>query len=80
VVVSSGAFDGDDHVEQGMLLLRLTQVFDRGLQVGAVMFDDGGRNQDVAKKSHSIHLERALAQSTLTTPKCSGPTSEPLDE
>src|SRR5438094_9673915 len=28
----------------------------------------------VPKKSHSIHLERALAQSTLTMPKCSGPT------
>jgi hypothetical protein len=33
-----------------MKLLGLTQAGDGGLQVGAVMFDDGGRNQDVAEE------------------------------
>src|SRR5229473_4959237 len=50
VVVTAGAFDGDDQVVQRMKLLGLTQASDGGLQVGAIMFDDEGRDQDVAKK------------------------------
>src|SRR5713101_3887789 len=50
VVVTAGAFDGDNQVVQRMKLLGLTQAGDGGFQVSAVMFDDGGRNQDVAKE------------------------------
>src|SRR5260370_41738505 len=50
VVVTAGAFDGDDQVVERMKLLGMTQAGDGGLQVGAIMFDDDGRDQDVAKE------------------------------
>ena len=50
VVVSAGAFDGDDEVMKCIFLVGFTQAFYGGIQIGAVMFNNGGWDQDVAEK------------------------------
>ena len=47
-VVAAGAFHRHQQIMEGMLLQRLPDLGDGGLQGGAVVFDDRGRDEDIA--------------------------------
>ena len=74
-VIFAGALDGDDEVSQIVLAERLADALDGGLQFALAMHHHRGRHMDGAEEIASMNLERALAQSTVTMPKCSGPTA-----
>ena len=69
LVIAACAFDSHETVMDGVLGECGAHLSDSRVESGTIVLDDGGRNEDVA-----MNLDRALAQSTQTMPKCSGPT------
>jgi hypothetical protein len=73
-VIAAGAFDGDKAIVECMSSKCLPDLGDGVVEVGSVVGDRGGRDEDAAVEVGEEELGACLAQSKQTMPKCSGPT------